>query len=369
MEHSSQEHPRVLTRLLFLTLLALAIPTVPTTLSAQDDFIRGDCLGDGEVGLGDVIWMLCIFCDPGPAHCYDACDADDDGIYGLSDTIYLISFLFEGDVAPPAPFPVCGLDPTVDALSCTNYQYDCLSGPSLPPFEPGYTLSIPDTFGSPGQTIDTAVELAIDESGITMASCSFGVGHDPTDLTFVGAQAGSDTVDADWVLFQSHDSGWTCLIILSIVGQVLYSDGNYQLATAQYQVLGAVGDSTSLEFVESLGDPPVKSRVVDSWGPESIPAMVAGSIAVTQPFRRGDTNGDGWVDVGDPVWSLTCLFSCMPSCYDAYDTNDDARWNIADPVYALSYLFAGGEPPPAPFPDCGADPTPDDLDCQTYNCR
>ncbi len=44
-------------------------------------------------------------------------------------------------------------------------------------------------------------------------------------------------------------------------------------------------------------------------------------------------------------------------------TNDDGAVNIADPVYSLNYQFAEGPSPPEPFPGCGDDPTPDDLDC------
>jgi hypothetical protein len=55
---------------------------------------------------------------------------------------------------------------------------------------------------------------------------------------------------------------------------------------------------------------------------------------------------------------------------DACDTNDDGRFDIADAVYILSYVFDGGPPPPPPFPDCGIDPTPDDLwNNREYDCH
>jgi len=319
--------------------------------------------------LADLAWMLCVFCDPGPFQCYDACDINDDGIHSIGDAVFLINYLFEDGLAPLAPFPACGPDTTADGLTCVSYQYDCVSPPTLPPFEPGYTLSIPPAYGSPGETISTSVNLNIDESGIRMAACTFGVSHDPADLSFVSVLEGIDTTEVDFFMVQAHDDGWSCLIILSIVGSYTYADGDYQLATAQYQVLGEIGDTTNLEFSDSLGNPPIKTHIVDNSGwTEAIPAMVGNTLTVTRAFSRGDTNSDGRVDIGDPVWNLLCLFSCLPSCFDAHDTNDDGLWNIADPITTLSYLFNGGFPLPPPFLTCGADPTPDSLDCESYTC-
>ena len=49
------------------------------------------------------------------------------------------------------------------------------------------------------------------------------------------------------------------------------------------------------------------------------------------------------------------------ACLDAADVNDDAKVNIADPICILQYQFtAGADPPEAPFPYPGFDPTPDD---------
>lgn len=103
---------------------------------------------------------------------------------------------------------------------------------------------------------------------------------------------------------------------------------------------------------------------------------VAGSmvllLALTNPVRgewtfiRGDANGDGTLNVADVVFNLNFLFSQGPGeCLDALDANDDGANNIADPIGILGFLFGGpGAPPPAPFPNCGSDPTADALDCQ-----
>jgi hypothetical protein len=85
-------------------------------------------------------------------------------------------------------------------------------------------------------------------------------------------------------------------------------------------------------------------------------------------FRRGDTDGNGSVEVTDAVSTLNFLFlgGPGPGCFSAVDSNDDGDIDIADPVAILLRLFASGTPLPAPGPDCGPDPTLDALPCQSY---
>ncbi|MFN0059039.1 MAG: hypothetical protein ACKVX7_11325 [Planctomycetota bacterium] len=86
----------------------------------------------------------------------------------------------------------------------------------------------------------------------------------------------------------------------------------------------------------------------------------------TGTFVRGDSNGDGGLDIGDAIYTLTGLFSGGPPpvCDDAADTNDDGSLNIADAIYTLTFLFTpGSPPPPAPHPVAGLDSTPDGLIC------
>ena len=47
--------------------------------------------------------------------------------------------------------------------------------------------------------------------------------------------------------------------------------------------------------------------------------------------------------------------------------NDSGAVDLTDPVFLLNFLFAGRFPsPPAPFAECGSDPTPDDLTCLAF---
>jgi len=82
-------------------------------------------------------------------------------------------------------------------------------------------------------------------------------------------------------------------------------------------------------------------------------------------FIRGDVDGDGALAINDAILILSILFAGArsPDCADRADVNDDGGLNIADAIRLLGYLFGGEPQPPAPFPEPGIDPTPDDLAC------
>lgn len=84
-------------------------------------------------------------------------------------------------------------------------------------------------------------------------------------------------------------------------------------------------------------------------------------------FVRGDANGDGQIDLSDAIGLLALLFASASGgpCLEALDVDDSGTLNIADAVSLLAHLFGGSVTPPAPFPDCGVDPTPPSLGCAT----
>lgn len=93
-----------------------------------------------------------------------------------------------------------------------------------------------------------------------------------------------------------------------------------------------------------------------------------GVAADEAPFKRGDANVDGRIDISDTLRGLGILFlgDPEPDCDDALDANDDGGFDISDPISILQFLFGGGPAPPSPFPECGLDPTPDPLGCTAY---
>jgi hypothetical protein len=89
---------------------------------------------------------------------------------------------------------------------------------------------------------------------------------------------------------------------------------------------------------------------------------IIGDVTV---FVRGDSNGDGLLDISDPQTTLGYLFlgSGGPRCLDACDVNDDGAVDITDAIAALEFLFLGGFPIPPPFDGPGLDRTEDSLEC------
>ncbi len=79
------------------------------------------------------------------------------------------------------------------------------------------------------------------------------------------------------------------------------------------------------------------------------------SLAPLPIFRRGDSNGDGDVDIADAIWTIAELFlDGAPSpCPPAADANGDVTVDLADVTYLLNFNFVGGPPPPEPFVECG----------------
>jgi len=91
-------------------------------------------------------------------------------------------------------------------------------------------------------------------------------------------------------------------------------------------------------------------------------------------FIRGDVDSSGTVDIDD-VCALECYIYGWSDCtqpgggpcvgYSLYcmlaaDVNDDGIANSSDMIYLIKYVRQaefGGPPPPAPFPECGEDPT------------
>lgn len=212
--------------------------------------------------------------------------------------------------------------------------------------------------------LDTADQL----TAFTYALC-----HDPNVLELLEVEEGTIaqfTQPSPFGILPFHQvllypDGFT-------VGSVLFGPGGTYIPVtvdlnpdvATYRAIAPPGTVTELEFC-TLGSPPVPTEVYPRATGDPTPAEIDNpAITVVLAFRRGDDNGDGVIDLADPISTLGYLFYGGPeSCRDAQDANDDGAVDLADPIYGLMYQFYGGTPPPAPTDGCGVDPTDDDLDC------
>ena len=80
------------------------------------------------------------------------------------------------------------------------------------------------------------------------------------------------------------------------------------------------------------------------------------------PFRRGDHDGSGIVDITDPLNFLGFLFlgTTPPICEDASDGDNSGALDISDALNVLGFLFLGSFPLNETLPgptNCGLDPT------------
>jgi hypothetical protein len=98
----------------------------------------------------------------------------------------------------------------------------------------------------------------------------------------------------------------------------------------------------------------------------------AGTEPPQQPFKRGDVDGNGLLDITDPIRNLTFQFIGLPggeqpTCLDALDDDGNNQIEITDPITSLQIQFVGGAPVDPGFESCGPDNDNDPiLGCEAY---
>lgn len=226
-----------------------------------------------------------------------------------------------------------------------------------------FHLSLDDAIGAPGEQV--LVQVVLDSEAV-VSGFSFSLCYDDTVANAIAVERGPDLDSGAWFWDTILPGAVTLGAVMgSHAGGTPIDPGvGLRIVDITFQITGDVGDATSIDFCLA-GSPPVATAVVVA-GVSIEPALTAGSITVAAGFRRADCNGDGNVDLGDPIFIEQYLFlgGELPGCRSACDSNDDGLLNIADSIATLTYLFSGGSPPPAPFMNCGPDLTDDELDCE-----
>jgi len=260
----------------------------------------------------------------------------------------------------------------VAALPSTQYTY----------IAPDQTVGYSPSNGLFAFSVDAIIDQ--DDNGAPDADSqgfSMGLEHDPAQLA---------VVDVDHTLPFAPDfqapalfaNGWTIGVVYSFAGAVTQVLQNLPVVEADYEnAAGAplsgntTGTTTDLNWVDTLGAPPVVNVVVVN-GASINASFDDGTITLnpvtTVPFRRGDSNFDGILNIADGIWILNDLFQGGPTttvnCEAANDANGDTMIDSSDATYIFMQQFLNGPNPPAPFPDCGTfpgqQPAPDD--CNSY---
>ncbi|MGQ9589451.1 MAG: lamin tail domain-containing protein [Planctomycetota bacterium] len=199
-------------------------------------------------------------------------------------------------------------------------------------------------------------------------------------LEFLGFDLRGNLVDSDSIVVTANIAAWTAPAISSIVPpsalpgmavEVLGTGfhnrlkvffGSAQATEVSYDERGSRPDRILATVPRGSGTVLVTVRNLDGQTSAGVPFAYA---APPSTFLRGDANGDGRVDVSDPVKILLYLFGgALADCEDALDVDDDETISLTDAVWALDYLFKSGPAPLAPFPDPGVDPSGEALGCE-----
>lgn len=117
----------------------------------------------------------------------------------------------------------------------------------------------------------------------------------------------------------------------------------------------------SARVVPGVPFPEIDIEIIEIESPDPLHEyslrIVAAPVKLgDREFRRGDSNGDGGVNIADAVHILLWRFGGgeAPGCLDAADVNDDDLHDLSDAIFELNYLFLSGPAPPAPgAADCG----------------
>ncbi|MCP4567489.1 MAG: hypothetical protein GY841_07915 [FCB group bacterium] len=147
----------------------------------------------------------------------------------------------------------------------------------------------------------------------------------PSPDYFVTARTGIDNFDGYYVNAQ----------IDSVTGmyQMDLCDGNWTIIPPWGFPDADPPEST----VVAIGESPDTARTIDF-------EYISNSVLC------GDANGDGAVNIGDPVYIINYIFKFGPTpdplCIA--DVNSDDAVNIGDPVYLINFIFKEGNPPIEP---------------------
>ncbi|HVR75859.1 MAG TPA: dockerin type I repeat-containing protein [Planctomycetota bacterium] len=85
-------------------------------------FSRGDANGDSKINVTDAVLIIQNIVGNLAKRfaCDDILDANDDGVLNVTDALPVLAYVFQRGPDLPAPFRTCGVDPTNDALTCTQ---------------------------------------------------------------------------------------------------------------------------------------------------------------------------------------------------------------------------------------------------------
>lgn len=260
---------------------------------------------------------------------------------------------------------------TVSLLTCL------ITGASAWGQDPNHTIYF-------GQSVSSSslveVRTLLDNSnGVGIGAWSYGVCHVVSSLNILDATAGSGTATvssgglADFHAIQVHPDGVTQGVVTDLghCGCSGHVDPTpaFEMMLITYELAGDT--NFDIAYCDTIGTPPAALTLQQHGsGTVIFPTVLSHTVDFSNSFQRGLCNGDATLDVADPIALASSLFGGGGdiACLDSCDANDDGQVDVADIVTLLTWLFADGLDLPAPHLECGWDPTPDSLTCDTPPC-
>jgi hypothetical protein len=254
---------------------------------------------------------------------------------------------------------------------------------------------------------EARVGISLQNTPSLVTGFQFGVRHDASKLSFerldiaAGLQAAlGGAPDERFYAVNAAPAGGAGITVAMILSadqaSVALSPGTHHIFDAVYRVAATAMGTAGVNIAGDLGSPAVPV-ILDLNGTSQAPAGPAGitsaTVSVTGgpvPFRRGDANLSGMLEITDALIILDYLFgggmlppgqAARDGCRQIFNVDgtvsngvpgveDMADIDVTDSVTLLHYLFLRGVPPAPPFPGCGSSPNPADAEiaCTSIAC-
>ena len=299
------------------------------SLNQAATFIRGDVDRDSLVGYLDNSYLLLYLFQGGAIPpCWDAADANDDGIVNSGDLTTLIQFLSGMSGSLPAPFPGPGTDPTADGLDCAT----------------GYTAAISSILDSlifPHIVVTAGEEIAVPvivRNNQELLGYQMYLEYDPDIIEFIDLDASATgSAGADLL---GYSAGDTCIDIWCEIDRNHSSGipaGRDTLIKIIFQV--NVHCATSLLDLKDLSLMPFRGNLFEYSSGNVFPTVVDDSLTSWSDSPRITSIADVGNDQGKQV-----RIKWAGSCYDQgsapFTITEYGLWRRID-----QYLAAGkGDP-------------------------
>jgi len=344
-----------------------ALGTLEWNYSTAGDIMQvqvGDISGNGLPNIAAVTFgssgIVYAFRSLATGQAYLCGDANNDGVFNISDYTYLIDYFVKGGSPPPVPDAAdvngCPGLTIADVIYMNNHFANGGPAPCEGSVDCDYTsgtdaitIDCPAP-AAPGSTFGVTIRM-INNEVLGGLYAAFTYDSDLIDVISIDT-AGSipQTYGMTFMGYVDSSSNFFSLSMLSATSTIPAQVSGV-LATVNFKVADGVTsgsvdiDTTSAGIGGEFCLVPVDGGIIH-------PAYIdcIDNDVVIMEYLCGDATDDEVVNVGDAVCIINYIFKGgqPPSPLDAGDANCDGDINVGDAVYIINYIFKGGLEPCCP---------------------